>query len=275
MPYNKQVNPYGIASSELGWRGFADGGKHGNPAAIAPPSSDPYTKLAIKAITDIGGAAWDEYTAPENAGQSMWGDELSKFDTAIAAQKTPETIEAAQMAKRNFIRSHPNAGKEIYSRPEWTEWVPDFLMPGGSRYKTPEGTLNSRQAREKRAYYTAPLGINYEVPRAKVVVPPLVEKDNSTKLEDFRTKKVLTPAEAREFAELQNTQPIDDAKAHQANVYAENKANIVDVVDPKTGKLLRLDKRTPRYYQVTGDKPSAELQKAWAAQKNSSFFDSL
>jgi hypothetical protein len=273
MAYNKQANPWGGSTSELGWRGFADGSKHGNPAALAPPSSDPYTKLAIKAITDIGGAAWDEYTAPVNAGQSMWGDELKGFDTAIAAQKTPEAIEGAQMAKRNFIRAHPNAGKEIYSRPEWTDNVPDFLMPGGSRYKTPEGMLNARQAREKRDNYKAPLGINYEVPQAKVVVPPPVKTDNATKLAELKTKKVLTPAEAIEYAKLQKSQPIDAAKAHQARVYAENKANIVDIVDPSTGKLLRLDKRTPRYYQITGEKPSAKLQKEWAARDNLSGFD--
>jgi len=174
MAYNKQANPWGVSSSELGWKGFADGARHGNPAAIAPPSSDAYTKLAMKAITDIGGAAWDEYTAPVNGGQSMWGDELGKFDTAIAAQKTPEAIEGAQMAKRNFMRSHPGAGKEIYNRPEWTEDVPDFLMPGGSRYKVPEGMINDRQAREKRANYKSPLGVNYEFPAAKTAAKPVV-----------------------------------------------------------------------------------------------------
>jgi len=182
MPYNKQVNPWGGSSSELGWRGFADGARHSNPAAIAPPSNDPYTKLAIKAITDIGGAAWDEYTAPENTGETMWGDELGRFDTAIAAQKTPETIAAAQMAKRNFMRSHPNAGKEIYTRPEWTDNVPDFLMPGGSRYAVPEGMMNARQARELRNNWKADPNF---VPEAgplstkKKVVVPVVKPDDT------------------------------------------------------------------------------------------------
>ncbi len=166
MAYNRQANPWGGSSSELGWRGFADGSKHGNPAALAPPSSDPYTKLAIKAITDIGGAAWDEYTAPVNAGQSMWGDELKGFDTAIADQVTDETtklrrnknaieLAAAERAKADFIRSHPNAGKSIWNRPEWTENVPDFLMPGGSRYEVPKGAINSRQANTYRSNWKA------------------------------------------------------------------------------------------------------------------------
>lgn len=165
MAYNKQVNPYGIASSELGWRGFADGGKHGNPAAIAPPKDDIYKKLAMKALTDIGGAAWNEYTAPVNTGQSMWGDELAGFDTAIDAKVTGKDgalrdknaveLEAAERAKADFIRSHPNAGKEIYNRPEWTENVPDFLMPGGSRYKVPEGSINTRQANAYRNNWKA------------------------------------------------------------------------------------------------------------------------
>ena len=165
MPYNKQVNPYGIASSELGWKGFADGGKMGNPAALAPPSTDIYRKLAIKAITDIGGSAWNEYTSAENQGQTMWGDELRAFDTAANAEvkgldgkmrsKNDQELEAAQRAKRDFISSHPNAGKDIYTRPEWTEKIPDFLLQEGSRYKVPEGSVNQRQASSLRNNWRA------------------------------------------------------------------------------------------------------------------------
>lgn len=146
---------WGPATSELQWRGFADGGRISSPGAIAPPADDPYTKLALKAVTDIGEAAWNEYTAPVNKGEIMWGDELSRFDTAIAAQETPEAIEGAKRAKRDFIRAHPNAGKEIYYRPEWTENVPDFLMPGGSRYAVPEGALNVTQANALRSNWRA------------------------------------------------------------------------------------------------------------------------
>jgi len=188
MAYNRQANPWGGSSSELGWRGFADGSKHGNPAALAPPSSDPYTKLAIKAITDIGGAAWDEYTAPVNAGQSMWGDELKGFDTAIADQVTDETtklrrnknaieLAAAERAKADFIRSHPNAGKSIWNRPEWTENVPDFLMPGGSRYEVPKGAINSRQANTYRSNWKAdPKFVPTYTPsqETKTVVAPVI-----------------------------------------------------------------------------------------------------
>jgi len=176
MPYNKQTNPYGVASSELGWRGFADGGRMSNPGAIAPPKDDIYKKLAVKAITDIGGAAWNEYTSPVNEGQTMWGDELSRFDTAIAAQKTPEAIEGAERAKRDFISSHPNAGKEIYQRPEWTDKVPDFLMPGGSRFNTPEGAINPRQAGTIRRNWKADPNFTPEAgPLAdKTVVKPVV-----------------------------------------------------------------------------------------------------
>jgi len=179
MPYNKQTNPYGIASSELGWRGFADGGRMGNPTALAPPKDDIYKKLAVKAITDIGGAAWNEYTSPVNEGQTMWGDELSRFDTAIAAQKTPEAIEGAERAKRDFISSHPNAGKEIYQRPEWTDKVPDFLMPGGSRFNTPEGAINPRQAGTIRRNWKADPNFTPEAgPLAgKTVVKPVVKPD--------------------------------------------------------------------------------------------------
>lgn len=180
MAYNKQQNPWGVSSSELGWKGFADGGRISTPAAIATPSENPYTKLALKAITDIGGAAWDEYTAPVSKGDVMWGDELSRFDTAIAAQKTPEAIEGAKRAKRDFIRSHPNAGKEIYNRPEWTENIPDFLMPGGSRYKTPEGSLNARQANALRSNWRAdPRFTPESAPLAKQKIdPPTVSQEN-------------------------------------------------------------------------------------------------
>ena len=181
MPFNKTTNPYGVAESGLGWRGFADGARHSNPAALAPPTEDPYTKLALKALVDMGGAAWDEYTAPELTGK-MWDDELNRFDTAIAAQKTPETIEAAKKAKRIFASSHPNAGKDIYARPGWTEYVPDFLMKGGSNYEVPEGALNVRQSNYIRNNWKADPNF---VPEAgplstkKKVVVPVVKPDDT------------------------------------------------------------------------------------------------
>ena len=67
MAYNKQVNPYGVSSSELGWRGFADGGKHGNPAAVKV-ADNPYTKFALAAGTNIAMAAASEAAIPEYKG---------------------------------------------------------------------------------------------------------------------------------------------------------------------------------------------------------------
>lgn len=281
MPFNKTTNPYGVAESGLGWRGFADGARHSNPAALAPPTEDPYTKLALKALVDMGGAAWDEYTAPELTGK-MWDDELNRFDTAIAAQKTPETIEAAKKAKRIFASSHPNAGKDIYARPGWTEYVPDFLMKGGSNYEVPEGALNVRQSNYIRNNWKADPNF---VPEAgplstKKTDSPKVENQTQatadlSKLNKLKDKTKLTKEEAIKYANLKKEESINKAKAHQQKVYADNMANIVDVVDPKTGKLLRLDKREPKYYKITGEAVPAELQKQWDINKESSFFDAL
>ncbi len=58
MPYNKQVNPYGIASSELDWKGFADGGSNTNPGT--PTVNDPWwTKGAAALASNLGGRMFD------------------------------------------------------------------------------------------------------------------------------------------------------------------------------------------------------------------------
>jgi hypothetical protein len=67
MPYNKQANPYGIASSELGWKGFADGGRMGNPGAVQV-KDNPYAKFAANMVSDIAWNAGKELTAPEYKG---------------------------------------------------------------------------------------------------------------------------------------------------------------------------------------------------------------
>jgi len=146
---------WGPASSELGWKGFADGAKMGSPAAIAPPKNDIYKKLAVKAITDIGGAAWNEYTSPVDTGTDMWGEEIARFDTAIEAQTTPEAREAARRAKGDFIRSHPTAGKAIVARPEWAQKAPRFLMED---YQTPEGTIRQSDVAGLKKDWRAPEG---------------------------------------------------------------------------------------------------------------------
>ena len=75
MAYNKQVNPYGVSSSELGWKGFADGGKHGNPGAVQV-KDNPYAKYTAQIVGDIAWNAGKELTAPEYQGV----DELSGKD---------------------------------------------------------------------------------------------------------------------------------------------------------------------------------------------------
>jgi hypothetical protein len=84
MSYNKQVNPYGIASSELGWRGFADGGRMSNPGAVA--IKEPWWKeYAAKGIVATSGKLFDHLTLPtatdEVVGGAITKDANTAFDT--------------------------------------------------------------------------------------------------------------------------------------------------------------------------------------------------
>jgi len=67
MAYNKQVNPYGIASSELGWSGFADGGRISSPGATQV-KDNPYAAYAAKMVGDIAWNAGKELTSPTYKG---------------------------------------------------------------------------------------------------------------------------------------------------------------------------------------------------------------
>jgi hypothetical protein len=91
MVYNKQVNPYGIASSELGWRGFADGGRHGNPGALAPPKNTLLSDAALlgmSAALDGSGEWFGPSATGEKVGEkAMAGNKLAR-DALVDARDT-------------------------------------------------------------------------------------------------------------------------------------------------------------------------------------------
>ena len=106
MGYNKQVNPYGVASSELGWKGFADGGKHGNPGAVQV-KDNPYAKFAAQMIGDIAWNAGKEFSAPEYKGiDELTGQpvyEQSGFSRAVYG---PYPTPRGSILKRNLPAAH-------------------------------------------------------------------------------------------------------------------------------------------------------------------------
>ena len=106
MAYNKQVNPYGVASSELGWKGFADGGKHGNPGAVQV-KDNPYAKFAAQMIGDIAWNAGKEFSAPEYKGiDELTGQpvyEQSGFSRAVYG---PYPTPRGSILKRNLPAAH-------------------------------------------------------------------------------------------------------------------------------------------------------------------------
>ena len=127
MAYNKQVNPYGVSSSELVWKGFADGGKHGNPSA--PAVKEPWWKeYAAKGIIATSGKLFDHLTIPtatnEVVGGALTKDANTAFDTYGASlgdqsfiedrmKRTGETEDQSKLWASKELGALPQKRKDL------------------------------------------------------------------------------------------------------------------------------------------------------------------
>jgi len=82
MAYNRNANPYGIASSEITWNGFADGGRNTNPGT--PAVKDKWWEKGASAITaNMTGRLFDGIVgtgANESSGGKYGGESKAEFD---------------------------------------------------------------------------------------------------------------------------------------------------------------------------------------------------
>jgi len=242
MAYNKQVNPYGIASSELGWRGFADGGKHGNPAAIAPPKDTTLAEAAIKGA----GVLWDEYEPMKAKKLGTFGadatsdissemEEMYKIGSNLEIDS--EERDAARQSysmlssQLNRIKSNPNYGKDVYNE-KWYNWVPDKGIRADESPKYTRGYIDPYQnyLNKEEAFWKAeanPKGNYYEgevAPTARELReqdlatfgPDLVSKPLSEKEKEIIAKKKI--AEKNIFEDFNYKDPFGD------NAYGLNRA---------------------------------------------------
>ena len=115
MAYNKQVNPYGVSSSELGWKGFADGGKHGNPGAVQV-KDNPYAKYTAQMVGDIAWNAGKELTSPEYQGvDALTGKDVYEQNFGRYIFGTP-TLPENSYYKRNEEKVHDSFNKNEVNR---------------------------------------------------------------------------------------------------------------------------------------------------------------
>ena len=88
MAYNKQVNPYGVSSSELGWKGFADGGKHSNPGAVQVKDAWWEGDAFKEGIAAVGGKLFDHLSTPEETGKFVGGDLIDAKEAELAKDRS-------------------------------------------------------------------------------------------------------------------------------------------------------------------------------------------
>ena len=91
MSYNKGVNPYGVAVSELGWRGFADGGRNTNPGGVNPTKSTLLSDAALlgmSAALDGSGEWFGPSITGEKVGEKAMAGNKSARDALVDARDT-------------------------------------------------------------------------------------------------------------------------------------------------------------------------------------------
>jgi len=112
MAYNKQVNPYGVSSSELVWKGFADGGRHGNPATPKAPESSflsDVAKLGISAVLDESNGYFSPSATKKVVGGDMMQGAKTAQDALMQAAIKPGATEADQLQLKrdsDFLKAH-------------------------------------------------------------------------------------------------------------------------------------------------------------------------
>jgi len=129
MAYNQQINPWGGATSELGWRGFADGGRISSPGAIAPPKPTLLSDAALLGMSAVlegdgdlfgpsatgkivGGDAWKAVSSSMDTLRNRANDAtLSKEDRLLAMKAY-----GAASDEKIRIKQSPGFGKSIYTK---------------------------------------------------------------------------------------------------------------------------------------------------------------
>jgi len=135
MAYNKQVNPYGIASSELDWAGFADGGRITPPGAIAPPQPELLSELAVlgmsAALEGDGDLFGPSATGKIVGGDAMTGVDKAMLDVANAANVKDITSEDKALLSTQMDRLTKLKASEAKEKAFWEAQA----NPAGNYYE--------------------------------------------------------------------------------------------------------------------------------------------
>ena len=138
MAYNKQVNPYGIASSELGWRGFADGETIKGPSPVTIKESW-WEKGKAAALAAIAGSGTDAFLGRENQaptekdnpyrlrGEFSFGQKDQDLASRHASLNTDQESLINNYMKTKGVADRSTAitmiQKDPSTAPEWTSYV--------------------------------------------------------------------------------------------------------------------------------------------------------
>jgi hypothetical protein len=236
----------GFEYKDIKLGGVLNPGKITAPGALSVKPDNTFRDLALKGAFDSIGGLWKNATSAEDTGFDMWGSELGAFDTAYDAEikdsvtglmrpKNNDELIGAIKAKEAFQKGHPNAGKAIWNRPGWTEYVPNFFMEGGSNYQVPENAIASRNVEDIRAKWKPNWSGSQETKtvEAPVVAPDKVpletvigttearfntSVDINKQIQAFNVKhqgKVLTNAERAELNSLTQSLTLAEAKINK------------------------------------------------------------
>ena len=292
----------GFEYKDIKLGGVLNPGKITAPGALSVKPDNTFRDLALKGAFDSIGGLWKNATSAEDTGFDMWGSELGAFDTAYDAEikdsvtglmrpKNNAELIGAIRAKEAFQKGHPNAGKAIWNRPGWTEYVPNFFMEGGSNYQVPENAIASRNVEDIRAKWKPNWSGSQET---KTVEAPVKEEidypaftnndinahndviDQELAAFDLANKGVRVTDEirAQRDAILKKKQPTRSAFSSNPN------AAWVTVMTPLGPKKMRKNSR--EYVEATGDSsfttpyPGISLQnkiKKWYDETDFNPFD--
>ena len=112
MAYNKQVNPYGIASSELGWSGFADGGRISSPGATQV--KDPWwAEYAAAGSAAVGGKLFDYITEPTITKDVIGGDLVKRSNSAFDTYSDYLSKDKGKQAGQDWMMRKDEEGNLI------------------------------------------------------------------------------------------------------------------------------------------------------------------
>jgi hypothetical protein len=159
MPYNKQANPYGIASSELGWKGFADGGRMGNPGALAPPKNTLLSDAALLGMSAALDGSGDWF-GPSATDKLVGGDAMKGVDTAITDVTTAAKAEGVTEDQQELFKNQYDtliklkgdiAGSKDYNKPIYHKGTFEFgdAPKGGVLFKDLDNKYTNKEVMSK------------------------------------------------------------------------------------------------------------------------------